>query len=401
LTERLYYDDAYVVEFDARVVGEQIVHGKPAVFLDRTYFYPTSGGQQFDTGTLNNVPVVDVQVVNGDIAHILGEPLGLGSVHGRIDWDRRFDHMQQHTGQHLLSHVFYRLFRVQTVSVHFGERICTLDLDTPSMTRQQRDNAEHLVNKLLLENREVRTYWVNDEELARLPLRRPAKVQHRIRIVEIQDLDWSACGGTHVKRTGEIGLIKLLKTERTRGRVRVHFIAGLRALGDYCQKERILDELAAMHDTGIEQLPIVITARKNYVKELEQQVQALQNELLTVLADELLGKAKMCGDFRLVCEIVPKLERTQLIKLAQMFQSEPGVVAMLGGFGERQAALVYSRAPDLTIDVSQLLRRSLSRYGGKGGGRPEFAQGATSTGNLQEILSDSVEQLRCRSDPEF
>ena len=223
MSKRLYYNDAYTTRFEAAVEGRTRVDGRPAVRLDQTYFYPTSGGQQHDLGTLNGIAVVDVQVMpDGDVLHLLAEPLDEMAevVAGEIDWQRRYDHMQQHSGQHLLSQLFYQIFGMETVSVHFGDTGSTLELDTEEITPAQLSEAERQANELIWQNRPIHCYMVAESELERVPLRRPPKVKGEIRIVEIEAYDWSACGGTHVRQTGETracGILRRVDGPQRRG----------------------------------------------------------------------------------------------------------------------------------------------------------------------------------------
>ena len=223
MTERLYYTDAYLTEFDAAVVAVTQLEGRHTLVLDRSAFYPTSGGQPFDTGRLGDYAVVDVaadgMTDGGTVYHILdraADPALVGqSVHGRVDWPRRHDHMQQHAGQHLISQVFNRLFGYETVSVHFGEEDSTLDLDAAEVRPEQLDKAELMANDLVFRSLPITAYFVGDADLERIPLRRPPKVSGQIRIVEIAGFDWSACGGTHVRTTAEIGAVKFVRQTRT------------------------------------------------------------------------------------------------------------------------------------------------------------------------------------------
>lgn len=392
MTQRLYYDDAYTVEFDAIVVEAVTANGHPAAILDNTFFYPTSGGQPHDTGWLGESRVVDVQAEdNGQVLHILDGPLSPGPVHGVIDWDRRFDHMQQHSGQHLLSQAFYTLFQLETVSVHFGETTSTLDLDAAALTSRQLAQVETYAADLVYANRPIRHYWVQENDLARIPLRRPPQVSGRIRIVEIADFDWSACGGTHVRHTGEIGPVKLLRVERVRNQSRVHFVCGKRALADYRQKHDLINQAAAVLDTHIEQVPALIDKQQTHIKELEREVRALQEKQLAYRARELLAAARRVANVCLVAQPCPDLTPAMLKGLAQALLQEEGVVALLSCESGDRATVLFARSAGVALDVSQLLRTVLSQFGGGGGGRPDFAQGGGPPAEqMEEILAAAV-----------
>ena len=261
MNERLYYEDAYRTSFVAQVTERLTLQDQPAVRISRSAFYPTSGGQPHDTGSLNGTAVVDVQVgADGAVLHLLAHslPEETTSVNGQIDWPRRYDHMQQHSGQHLLSQVFYRRLGLETVSVHFGDALNTLDLDGPPLSASQLATVETAANETVWQDRPIRAYWITETEKEKVPLRRAPTVHGKMRIVEIDKFDWSACGGTHVRRTGEIGLISLLRIEKHRGRSRVHFVCGRRALVDASQRRGLLAEAAGLLDSGVHDVPDLV-----------------------------------------------------------------------------------------------------------------------------------------------
>lgn len=382
MTDRLYYTDSYRQTFRSQLLEALDWQGQPAVRLSRSAFYPTSGGQPHDTGELNGIRVVDVQVgPGGDVLHLLARPLpdGTTAVSGRIDWPRRYDHMQQHSGQHLLSQAFYRLLGRETVAVHFGEAVNTLDLDGPLLTSEQLAQAELAANQTVWQNRPIRAYWVAEAELAKTPLRRPPKVSGQIRIVEIDKFDWSACGGTHLRRTGEIGLLSLLRVEKHRGKSRVHFVCGRRALLDASTRRGLLAEAANLLDAGVEDVPSLLAKQQAALGDAEKQVRAQEAALLQFQAQELLAGAEFVGDgadgVRLVAHSLADGEPAALQALASGLVSEPGVVALLGCPQRDKASLVFARSADVSLHAGGLLRDVLGRFGGGGGGRPDFAQG--------------------------
>ena len=253
--------------------------------LSRSAFYPTSGGQPHDTGRLDGTGVVDVQVgTDGAVLHVLAEPLpdGTASVSGEIDWWRRYDHMQQHSGQHLLSQVFFRRLGLETVSVHFGDALNTVDLDGPPLSAEEQADIETVANGMVWENRPIRAYWVNDAERDKVPLRRAPAVAGATRIVEIDKFDWSACGGTHVRRTGEIGLIALVRVEKHRGRSRVHFVCGRRALADAARRRGLLAETAGLLDSGVDDVPELVSKLQEALRAAERELKALREGLVGV-----------------------------------------------------------------------------------------------------------------------
>lgn len=389
MTERLYYTDSYTTEFDAQILSVSDKDGRPAAILDRSAFYPTSGGQQHDTGALNGVDVLDVQVAkNGDVLHILAAPLAPGPAHGVIDWPRRFDHMQQHTGQHLLSAVFTQRLNMETVSVHFGGEVCMLELDTDTVSDAQMAEIETVVNYLVLAQLPVTAYEVDESRIAQIPLRRPPKVSGTIRIVEIQGFDWSACGGTHVGNTGEIGPIKLLRAERIRGHSRVHFLCGNRALADYRAKHDLLTATANLLDTRPEEVPDLVAKLMARLKEVERLVRDLQAAQVSFVAQELLVAAPWENGVRTVIHRSPDLDPAGLKALAQALTQTPSAIALLACEANGKATLLFARSADGSAHMGNLLRATLTHFGGSGGGRPDMAQGGgVAPERLDEVLA--------------
>ena len=383
MTQRLYYTDSYLTRFDATVVAVREQDGGRAVQLDRSAFYPASGGQPCDTGALSGAwgraAVTDVSAEDGAVWHLLAAeapfPAPGDAVQGEIDWPRRFDHMQQHSGQHLLSQVFERLYEYSTVSVHIGAEECTLDLDAPAIEPEQLAAAEELANAQAAAALPIRAYFVDEAELGQLQLRRPPKVEGTIRIVEIDRYDYSACGGTHTRSTAEVAPVKILALERRRGIVRVTFICGLRAVGDYRRKHQWLTAAANVYSTDAAQVPVLAERNLAQVKELQRRINDLMERLLAHEARALLVGAPIVRGARVVSYTGADLGAAGLRTLATALIAEPAVVALLAGTAEGKTALVFARSADLTLHAGNLLRDALRHFGGNGGGRPDFAQG--------------------------
>src|SRR2546427_1323695 len=245
-TERLYYNDPYLLEFDANITEAKAVGHRLGVVLDKTAFYPTSGGQPNDLGTINDVPLVDCleDEASGNIIHVIDGTVTGPSVHGRIDPARRTDHMQQHSGQHVLSQAFVELFNWPTVSFHLGTVSCTIDLPADSVLREQAEAAEELANRIVRENRSVVVRYIAHENVAEAGLRKPTERSGDIRVIDIAGYDRSACGGTHVRTTGEIGPILITGIERAKKQTRVEFICGNRVLQYTRQANRTLESIS-------------------------------------------------------------------------------------------------------------------------------------------------------------
>ena len=398
MNKRLYYEDAYRTRFVAQVAERLTFEGQPAVRLDRSAFYPTSGGQPHDTGSLNGAAVVDVQVgADGAVLHLLAHslPEETTSVNGQIDWPRRYDHMQQHSGQHLLSQVFYRGLGLETVSVHFGDVLNTLDLDGQPLSASQLATVETAANETVWQDRPIRAYWITEAEKEMVPLRRAPTVQGKMRIVEIEKFDWSACGGTHVRRTGEIGQISLLRIEKHRGRSRVHFVCGRRALVDASQRRGLLAEAAGLLDSGVHDVPDLVLRMQDALRSAEKELNAQGEALVEYQARELLAAAETAAGVRLVAREMADAEPAAVQRLARALVAEPYVVALLGCAQRGKGTVVFARSQDLSLHVGNLLRDTLKQFGGGGGGRPDFAQGGgVAAEKLTAVLEAAAKAVR-------
>ncbi len=379
MTERLYYADSYLRTFEADIVERLDFDGRPAVILTRSAFYPEGGGQPADRGTLNQAQVLDVieREADGEVLHLLSEPLTVDHVIGHIDHARRFDLMQQHTGQHILSEAFIQTAGAETVAFHLNpdplDGALTIDLNTASLSAAQIDRAEDRANQIVWENRPVVPRFVTGEELAALPLRRPPKVNTHIRVVEIQDFDWSACGGTHVARTGEVGLIKIVKTERRGAETRVEFRCGGRALLDYRRKHAVLSKAAAALTIGFWEIDQAIGRLQADAKTLRKQLSEADSNLQKFEADALLNSIEPRGDYGLIVRMWPDRDAAYLKRMAQLLTTRPGTVALLGATGGA-LALIFARSKDLNLNLAPLLKDTAAQLGAKGGGSPDFAQ---------------------------
>ncbi len=369
-TERLYYSDSYLARFPATVVGQS--DDGCRVYLDRTAFYPTSGGQPFDTGRLGEVPVLDVVDEDDRIAHILARPLPPGPVVGVVDWERRFDHMQQHTGQHLLSAVIARRFGVETVSVHFGPESATLDLEIAAITPEQIREAELLANAAATENRTVEVRF--EDTATAQGLRKASERTGVLRIVTIADLDRSACGGTHVRATGEIGPILIRRAERVRKLTRLEFLCGSRAVRRARADFELLTQIGAGASAGIEDLPALFDKQRAELRQAEALRRALEEELNGFRARALYSAAAVnAAGRRLVLHRTATGDVESLRGLAAAVTALPGAVFL--GALETPPTILLATAADTALDAGGMLKPVLAALGGRGGGQARMAQG--------------------------
>jgi alanyl-tRNA synthetase len=386
---RLYYSDSYLRVFSARVVARDTFGGNPAVALDQSAFYPEGGGQPADRGTLNGVAVLDVQARDGVVWHMLERELPRDAVEGEVDWPRRFDHMQQHHGQHLLSAAFVEALGLQTVSFHLGALMATIDLDAPVLGAEQVAAAESLANEVVWQDRPVQARFVSAGELAALPLRKAPAVSGPVRVVSVPGFDHSACGGTHPSSTGGVGLIAVRGWARQKSGVRVEFVCGGRALRDYRRVNGITSQLAAGLSVAPDDLPATIERLRASEAGARKALEAAQGELLDAEAARLLAQAAAVGDMRVVRAVIHGRSVEALRALAQRVVASAGAVAVLGLSAER-AQLLVARSADVSIDAAAALRAALPLIEGKGGGSPSLAQGSGPNGAGLDAALDAA-----------
>ena len=397
MTKRLYYTDSFLHEFEARVVTVDA----GAIVLDRSAFYPTSGGQVFDTGWLEakdsarfRVKDVTENERTGEVLHIVegdaAEALQPGAtVHGTIDSERRLDHMQQHSGQHVLSAAFEKLYSFATVSFHMGEESCTIDLETGAVTAKQLEAAEALANQVIAEDRPVEIRFATPDEARALGVRKiPPAERQKLRLIEVRDFDLNACGGTHVQRTGQIGGMLLRKTEKVKQGVRVEFVCGLRAVRTARRDFETLTEAAAVFSTHIWEVPQQVRKSLDEIKSAQKAQHRLLEEVAELQADRMLQSAPESGGHKLVVQFFPERDLGFIKMLAQKLTKFGEAVALLG-CGGPQPSLVFAQTPGLPNDMGALMKQAVQNLGTRGGGNRDMAQGgapdsARAEGALQE-----------------
>jgi len=386
MTERLYYTDPYLREFDATLVDTVSHEGRTALILDRTAFYPTSGGQPADAGAFHDVRVLDVvDAEDGRILHIVDRAPSTTALHGVIDWSRRFDHMQQHTGQHVLSAAFDRLFGVRTESFHLGAESSTIDL-AREVTASEIERAEDESNRILWEDRPVAIRFVDGPEARTLGLRKETTREGTLRLIDVADFDLSACGGTHVSRTGAIGIIAIAAVERFRGGSRVTFLCGRRALtGFRALRDAVAGSVRVLSVSPAE-LPAGIERLQSDAKELRRQIKGYQEQVASSRADALAAAAESAGGVQFVAASLEGWDAGGLKLIASRIVEQPGFAVVLLS-EPSPSAIVVARSRDLDVDAGAALKALVARFGGKGGGRPELAQGGGVTAPAADVLA--------------
>jgi alanyl-tRNA synthetase len=385
MTQRLYYRDAYGTRFQARVV--EIVPGNPArVYLDRTLFYPTSGGQPHDVGRLGGASVLDVVDEEERVAHLVAGDVVGSSVEGEIDWVRRYDHMQQHSGQHLLSALFADSLGHTTLSVHFGAAMSTLDLDTGSLSATALATVERRANEVVWENRPIAVTF--EDAVSAQGLRKPPPRAGELRVVSIADLDRSACGGTHVRSTAEIGTLLLRRSERVKQGTRVEFVCGGRAVARARADFTLLAGIAQRASTAIDDVSAAVEAQGNALRDAESQRRRLQGELDVLQARALYERTggDSLGVHRAVHACAPDTTLESVRGLALAFAELPK--ALFLAHTTAPPSLLLAAAADSGVNAGEVLRAAVLAAGGRGGGSPRLAQGTVpSVEALQRVVA--------------
>ncbi|MCU0494960.1 MAG: DHHA1 domain-containing protein [Chloroflexaceae bacterium] len=396
MTQRLYFTDSYQRRFQGRVVEQGQWQGQPAVALDQSAFYPEGGGQPADHGMLGGVPVVDVQLREGLVWHVLGQPAELpDEVEGEIDWARRFDHMQQHLGQHLLTAAFVATANLATVSFHMGAQRVTIDLDTPTLTAEQVHAAETLANEIIWEDRPVSARFVSAEELATLPLRKPPTVDGPVRVVSVPGFDYSACGGTHPRSTGGVGLVAVTGWTRQKGGTRVEFVCGGRALHEQRRLSGITTAAAGLLSVGSDELVAALQRLQAANAAMYQQLERLQAQLLAAEVERFYTSASAIGTARVVCHLLEAENMATVRNLAQQIAERPSGLAILGLADGERGQLVIACHPDTGLDARVLLQMGLATVQGRGGGSATLAQGGGfPIGALPSVLETMLALVR-------
>ena len=409
MTERLYYNDSSLLEFDATVTAVEEQGDQALVSLDRSAFYPTTGGQNFDTGEIfgiangSRVRVIDVQEQEktGDIVHRIECPPGWLSpgvpVRGEVDADRRRDHMQQHSGQHVLSAAFEKLFAFSTVSFHMGDDVCTVDLATDAMNAKQLESAEKLANEIIAEDRPVEIRFATPEEARDMGVRKiPPAVREKLRLIDIRDFDLNACGGTHVRSTGQIGSILLRKTEKVKQGVRVEFVCGLRAVGTARRDFQTLTDAAAVFSTQLWELPQQARKSLDEVKIAQKAQHRLLEEVAELQAVNLLQTADerpIGSGQKLVIQFFADRDLNFIKMLAQKLIRLDKSAAFLG-CGGAQPSLVFAQTQGLPNDMGALMKETLQKLGTRGGGNRDMAQGgAPDADRAEHALSEAASTI--------
>lgn len=381
-TDKLYLHDSYITEFQAEIIDIVFLeNSRWAVILDRTAFYPEGGGQPADQGWINGIPVVDVQEADGQIHHIVESAPACEPAQAKLNWQRRFDHMQQHTGQHILSAAFDELFGASTIGFHLGALSSQIDLALSTISQDDLRQVENLANEVIFTNRPILVHEATQETLSHFPLRKqPAKNFAEIRLVSVDDFDCCPCGGTHTTASGEVGLIKIKAYERKNNAIRIDFVCGWRALRDYQIKNETLQELSCRLSAPAAELPAALDKQLAKIESLNKELADTKQALLAHKANILIAQSEPFGSARLVIHTIHGISPQEASFLARHITATEKMITLLAGINTEgtKVHLIFACSADLSLNMGEPLRAALPAVDGKGGGKGITTQGGGS-----------------------
>jgi alanyl-tRNA synthetase len=398
-TEKLYFTDSRLLQFQAQVIRVESVDEVDRLALDQTAFYPTGGGQPNDTGKINDADVVDViEEDDGTIFHVInqtGRFVAGQHVEASVDKERRLDHLQQHSGQHILSQAFIQACQAETRSFHMSAQTSTIDVELQNPTEEAMRAAEEIANTIIFDNRPMRVHLVDEAGAALLPLRKESALSGLIRVIEVEDFDWSPCGGTHAGQTGQIGLIAIKSFERVKSNLtRVEFVCGHRALEEYRLANQTAVTTARLFSVGREGAPELVAKAIQENKALKKRVRDLLDLATQAEAAQMLAEAAMSGGCKVIQAVFENRDAEELRLLAAKITAQESAVALLATKEASGARLVFARSTNLTQNMGQCLAEACQLLGGRGGGRPEMAQGGGSDlSRLDEAMNNALQKM--------
>lgn len=376
-TKLLYLNDPLKLDFEATVIEKRLLGDKFGIILEHTYFYPTGGGQDFDTGMIGDAKVLDVYKDDKEtVVHVIDRELDLTTYSAKIDKARRLNHMQHHSGQHILTHAFQTILGFETVSVKIqGDSPSTIEMYAREVTLDELAKVESCANEIVFEDRIIKSYFVTDSEISRIPFRRPPTVTGVIRVIEVDSRDYSACGGTHCLRTGMVGLIKIVKTERKDDKLRVYFVVGAQALIYMQEYQKIITDTAGMLSVRPDMVVEVLGKQLENLRLLQEEMKNLRMEMLPLEAKKLADASEDFRDKHLVMATFKDRPANELRSLGMILKDIPKTIALLAGYDGQKLSLVVACSEDSGVSARDLLAKQLASINGKGGGDPRLAQG--------------------------
>jgi alanyl-tRNA synthetase len=390
--QKLYFYDSYVTEFQANIIEVIPYMGKYAILLDKSYFYPESGGQPSDLGTINGIEIEYVTEENGSVLHVTQNQLSTGPANCQINWNHRFDNMQQHTGQHILSACFYKLYSGETSSFHIGKDSSTIEIGVESFDCDMIEKIEALSNHIVFNNTAITADIVDKQDLATFPLRKQPQVESNIRIITIEDCDCSPCGGTHVSSTGEVGLIKIKRLEKLKNSYKFEFVCGNRALKDYTNKNYLVNKLSSHLSTPEQEIENAYLKFAEDYKYLQKQLSQLRSEVVRNDVQQLQQNALNINGVIVISKIFENRDFSDVKLISQALILSPSTIALLATKGQN-CQFIFARSENIETNMNNLLKAILPILNGKGGGSPKAAQGG-GVGDVEAALMAAFDILK-------
>ncbi|WP_425446146.1 alanyl-tRNA editing protein [Dethiothermospora halolimnae] len=390
MTKKIYLDNPYLKEIKANVYSKKHIDNNYHIILDRTIFYPhLSGGQPKDTGTINGVKVKDVYEEGDNIVHVLSKDIGDKKVNLSIDWNTRFDHMQQHTGQHILSSAFNKLYGASTVGFHLGSSFVYIDIELPTLNNNEIKKVERFANEIIFSNFDIKTYIINKFDIDKFPLRKPPSVDNNIRIVEINDIDFSPCSGTHHRGTGEVGLIKIRRWEKYKGNVRVEFVCGNRALNDYYWKNNqinaISNLLSIKDNKSLDAVNRIYNENKQLLKQIKNYKEKIQNHKV----DNFLTNAPIHNNIKIVYHIFDNKNFNDIRIILSKILNQDCSIVVFGNKQHDKCQIIMGRSDNIDLDMTEIFNSIADIIDGNGGGNEKIIQGG---GSKPENISQCIKK---------
>lgn len=395
MTEKFYLENPYLREVEARIVDKVYKDSKYYIKLNRTIFYPhLSGGQPGDKGTINGIQVDEVYEENGEIIHVLKENIHSNNVTLNINWENRLDNMQQHTGQHLLSASFYKLYNGETIGFHLGKDYVYIDVNLPNLTEEEADKIEIYANKIITSNFEIKAYYIEKNEIGNIPVRKKPTVNSNIRIVEIDNIDFSPCAGTHLKNTGEIGLIKIRKWENYKGNIRVEFVCGNRAVYDYNWKNKAINNIGLLLSSKDKDTFEKVELLYEQKAQLEKENRSLKDELSKYKAEDIFKSAFKIKDISFVSRIFEDKDLKEIGKIASHLSKKDNLVQIYGSKHNNVGQFLVNISENIDVNLKNILKELSSEFDIKGGGAKDNIQGRVSLDELEEVMTRFFEKIK-------
>lgn len=395
MTNKLYLDNPYLREIDSRIVDKTYKDGKYYIKLSRTIFYPhLSGGQPGDKGSINGVEVLEVYEEDQDIIHVIKENIQSDKVTLSIDWENRLDNMQQHTGQHLLSAAFYKLYNGETIGFHLGHDYVYIDVTLPDITEDEMEKVEIYANRIISSNFDIKSYFVEKNEIDNIPVRKQPSVNSNIRIVEIDNIDFSPCAGTHLRNTGEIGLIKIRKWEKYKGNIRIEFICGIRALFDYRWKSKSIKDIGILLSSKDIDVYDKVKILYDQKESLEKNNRDLREELLNYKTEELLKDSISINETTFIHKIFDDISLKEINAMSTYLNNSYDLIQIYGTIYENTGQFVVNASKDYNINLKDIFKEISEEFEIKGGGSPNTVQGACISEKLEALLNRFFEKIK-------